>query len=62
MIRLGDKVLCYPSIRVDYLGNKILDPVVGEVVYIHTKRRYYTVEFKWPGGGRYRESFRESGK
>ena len=62
MIRIGDKVLEYPAVHVDFHGNRIYEPAVGEVVYIHPKKRYYVVEFKWPGGRRYKESFRKGWK
>ena len=50
---VGDLIEITPT--VDGVKRK---PVMGRVVYIHSKRRYYTVEYQLPGGGTLRESFR----
>lgn len=59
MIRVGDTIFEHPFVHVDYYGRKIYQPVPGKIVWIHPRKRYYVVEFKWPGGGSYREAFRQ---
>lgn len=61
MLRLGDKVKkginwtddepSRPGVK-----KKVRETAEGKVVYIHPRRRYYTLEFIFPGG-KYRESY-----
>lgn len=59
-MKLGDKVR--KTIRWVDFGKRKTERVVekvatGKVVYIHPLRRYYTLEFNFPGGT-YRECFK----
>lgn len=52
-MKIGDKVRVSP-----YIGSGPNSTVEATVVYIHPKRRYYTVEYKvHPDGPPLRESF-----
>lgn len=58
MIELGTVLMLTPFVNVDYVGRAISKPVPGKVVYINEPHRFFTVEFKFPGGSHYRESFK----
>jgi hypothetical protein len=58
MIELGMTVWLKPFVLVDYLGRTIDKPIPGTVVYINEPHSFFTVEFKFPSGGHYRESFK----
>lgn len=58
MIELGRTVWLKPYVLIDYYGRAVDKPIPGKVVYINEPHRYFTVEFKFPGGGDYRESFK----
>ena len=53
MIRVGDKRAEMPTIE----GACNIGTLPCRVVYIHPKRRYYTVEFTFGRGRRFRESY-----
>ena len=53
---VGDKVMMTPTTMVDELNRMVKDKVPGTVVYIHPRRRFYTVEFRF-GNSAIRESF-----
>lgn len=55
-MKLHDTIQHAPSIM-EYLAPEERDSVYGEVVYIHPKRRYVTLEYKWRRGRTFRESF-----
>lgn len=54
-IHIGDKLPLYPEtfFNTDNGSGKDKQPLIGTVVYIHPKRRYFTAEFK----GGVREAF-----
>lgn len=58
-MKLGDPVLRTPETFYDSdpkEGKANRHPITGEVIYIHPKGRYHTVEFE-TRGGKLRESF-----
>lgn len=58
MIELGMVFMLTPFVNVDYVGRAISKPVPSKVVYINEPHRFFTVEFKFPSGCHYRESFK----
>ncbi len=58
MIELGTTVWLKPFVLVDYFGRTDNKPIPGKVVYINEPHRFFSVEFKFPGGGKYRESYK----
>lgn len=55
---VGKKMRMVPDVHIDRLGRRLMeDDMPCKVVYINRKHRFFTVEFKFPGG-----SFRESYK
>ena len=50
MIRLGDRLYKRPTVCVDDLGRRSAIKHPCEVIYIHPKRRFYTVRFFFAGG------------
>ena len=53
-LRMGSIVSCYTSYGADYsVADKLL---TGQVIYIHPRRRFYTVEFE-VGGRTFRENY-----
>lgn len=59
-VKLGDKIKC--RIQFGMEGGGLLPAVEGTVVYIHPERRFYTLEFTFPGREpgevrRFRESY-----
>ena len=58
-MQLGDIVnekICIGKL-VGSTGQKSPMKYSGTVVYIHPKRRFYVVEFKWKHGNTFRESY-----
>lgn len=56
-MQIGDRRMEEPSLNTTY-GTWRSRPVEGRVVYIHPKRRFYTVEFYFPlTGWKFRESY-----
>ena len=53
MIRVGDKRAETPTIE----GACFIGTLPCRVVYVHPQRRYYTVEFTFGRGRRFRESY-----
>jgi hypothetical protein len=45
---------------VDFFGRAINRPIPCKVVYINEPHSFFTVEFNFPSGGHYRESFKFS--
>lgn len=58
MIELGMIFNLIPSMQLDRLGRSVTKPIPGTVVYINEPHRFFTVEFKFPSGCHYRESFK----
>ena len=58
MIGIGRTVWLKPYGLIDYHGKSVSKPIPGKVVYINDQHKYFTVEFNFPGGGKYRESFK----
>lgn len=56
-MQIGDKVWMMPTAMVDEHNRPVKDKLSGTVIFVHPKRRFYTVEFD-TRGGRIRESFR----
>lgn len=58
-MKTGDKVTMIPETFMGYddRGKPERRPLRGTVVYIHPRKRYYTVEFETRGGP-VRESFK----
>lgn len=58
-MKTGDKVTMIPETLMDEdtNGKRYKRPIRGTVVYIHPRKRYYTVEFETRGGP-LRESFK----
>lgn len=56
MIHLGDKIK--RTLRIyDAAGcQTVATKLEAEVVYIHPERRFYTLEYRLPGGHRIRET------
>ena len=58
-MKLGDKiskVIEHVEIDKRERGFRKMKSAIGEVVYIHPKGRFFTVEFTF-AGGKYRESY-----
>ena len=60
MIEIGRTVWLRPFELIDFHGRTIDEPLPGKVVYINEPHKFFTVEFKFPSGGHYRESFKFS--
>ena len=60
MINIGQTLKLTPFIMVDYFGRAINRPIPCKVVYINEPHKFFTVEFRFPSGGHYRESFKFS--
>ena len=58
MLEVGVNLKLIPTAAVDYYGRTLAKPLPCKVVYINHKHRFYTVEFTFPDGGKYRESFK----
>lgn len=59
IIEVGARVFEAPSVAADkfHFNSNENKEIEGTVVYVNKKHRYYTVEFKAPGG-KFRESFK----
>ena len=58
MIELGMSLKLTPFIMIDIFGRAVNKPIPCKVVYINEPHKYFTVEFKFPSGGHYKESFK----
>lgn len=60
MIEMGTSLKLTPFIMIDIFGRAVNKPIPCKVVYINEPHKYFTVEFKFPSGGHYKESFKFS--
>ena len=56
-IAVGEKLKLKPSICLDKTGRTEQRAIEGTIVYVNFPHRYFTAEFKFPGGS-IRESFK----
>lgn len=55
-MKLHDMIQHAPTIM-EFHAPEERNTVQGEVVYIHPRHRYVTLEYRWRGGRTFRESF-----
>lgn len=57
-LKLGKTIRLVPFLNIDGYGRNAKGAVPGEIVFINWRHKFFTVLFKFPGGCRYRESFK----
>ena len=58
MLEVGTQFKLIPFVSVDYLGRDLKKPMPCTVIYVNEQHRFYTVEFTFPNGDKYKESFK----
>ena len=58
MLELGAKLNLTPTAAVDFYGKTLTKPLPCKVIYINQRHGFFTVEFAFPNGNKYKESFK----
>ena len=58
MVKIGAELKLKPFVNLDFYGRTVTKPVPCRVVGINERHGFYRVEFRFPNGCRYFESFR----